>query len=318
VVLILHSFRNNFGAQQKQILFLENMKGAKSSRFNLLISGILLLLCVSFFSFKILKPFGEKPNCMTLLRAMTDSIDKIKDMRFHLKSLERIGDKYLSADSDIKLAVNPRKMYFINPSKKLEILYRSGEHGENALVKPHVFPYTSLYLDPNGSLMRKNQHYTVNELGFNFISKTIKSILVKDKEKTLKNMIYLGIVNKSGQPCHMIMYDNKEFVYFDYKVGKNESVSSIALKNYLSDFMIRSKNELHSYYGDVKEGKVLKLPSNYCRKATIFISEKTLLPVALNIYDENDLWESYEYSNVKVNTGITPEEFTRGFKDYHF
>ncbi|MBC7863516.1 MAG: DUF1571 domain-containing protein, partial [Bacteroidia bacterium] len=213
----------------------------------------------------------------------------------------------------------PRKLYFKNSIKKIEILYLDGQHKNNALVKPHVFPYTALYLDPYGSLMRKNQHYTINELGFIFIARTMKSILVKDGgEKLSKNFSYHGIINKKGENCHMIMYENKEFAYYDYTVGKNESVATIAIKHSLSDYMIRSKNNLHSYYGTIKEGQVIKLPNNYCAKATLFISEKTKLPIAINLYDEKDLWESYEHSNIIVNKPIDAAEFTRSYKDYNF
>lgn len=285
----------------------------------LFLPGLVALTVLFLSSFFIHNKKGaDKLTALELIKGMADSVEKIRTMRFHLKSLERINDKFLSAESDIKLEVNPRRLYFRNPAKKLEILYRQGEHNNQALVKPHVFPYTALYLDPAGSLMRKNQHYTINELGFGFIAKTIKSIIVKDPENSAKNMSYLGVMNRAGQRCHMIMYENKQFGYFDYTVGKNESVSTIALKKFLSDYMIRNKNDLSSYYGDIKEGKVIRLPNNYCYKATLFISEKTLLPVAINIYDEKDLWESYEYSNVIVNNPIDQAEFTRSYKEYGF
>ncbi len=248
---------------------------------------------------------------------MADSVDKVKTLRCHIKALERIDGKFMSAESDIKLDVSPRKLYFRNPEKKLEILYREGEHDNQALVKPNSLP-TSIYLDPNGGLMRKNQHYTIQELGYGFISQTIKSIVVKEKGNIEKNLLYLGIVNKGGEPCHMIKYENKNFTYTDYTVGRNESVSTIAMTRYLSDYMIRYKNDLNSYYGSIKQGKVIKVPSTYCYKAIVFISEKSKLPVALNIYDEKDLWESYEYTRVVINKPFESTEFTRNYKDYHF
>ena len=82
--------------------------------------------------------------------------------------------------------------------------------------------------------------------------------------------------------------------------------------------MIRNKNQLTSYDGYIKEGKIIKLPNTYCAKATLFISEKTKLPVAVNLYDEKDLWESYEYSGAIINKPIPEAEFTRSYKDYHF
>jgi hypothetical protein len=214
--------------------------------------------------------------------------------------------------------MSPRKLFFLNPEKKLEVLFNEGIHNNDALVKPHVFPYTSLWLDPNGSLMRKNQHYTIHELGFQFIARTMKSILLRDGEKALKNLKYGGLVKKFGEDCHMVLYENPEFAYYNYTIAKGESVSSIAAKKFLSDYMIRYKNKLHSYFGSIKEGKIIQLPNNYCKKAIIFISDKARMPVAIQLFDESELWESYEHTKIIINQGITSEEFSRKYKDYHF
>ena len=263
------------------------------------------------------EPKKEKNFCLSVINDMNDSSDKVKFIRYHVKALEKCGDKYLSAESDIKIETSPRKIYLKNPEKKIEMLYREGEHGNDALVKPPGFPYTSLYLNPYGSQMRKNQHYTIFELGFGFIAKTMRSILSKDP-KNAQLITNLGIVNKFGQNCYMFMYDNKEFAYYDYKTTKGESVSTIATKKFLSDYMIRNKNNLSSYEGSIKEGTIIKLPNNYCKKAILFVSEKTKLPVAINLYDEKEIWESYEFSNVITNKPIDNAEFLKTWKDYKF
>jgi hypothetical protein len=281
----------------------------------------LLIFPAVFFLFASFCPGGgdsDSKLCFLLVKDMADSVDKMKTLRCHIKAVEKVGATYVSAESDIKLNTSPKKLYFKNSTKKIELLYLEGQHSNNALVKPPGFPFTALYLDPNGTLMRKSQHYTIHELGFAFIARTMKSILLRDGDKALKNLSYLGIVKKNGENCHMIMYENKEFGYYDYVVGKSESVALISAKKYLSDYMIRYKNNLHSYYGTIKEGTVMKLPNNYCGKATLFISEKTKMPVAINLYDDKELWESYEYSTIIINKSIPQEEFSRTYKDYHF
>jgi hypothetical protein len=41
----------------------------------------------------------------------------------------------------------------------------------------------TISLDPTGNLMRKNQHYTINELGYSFIGHSIALTINKDKTK---------------------------------------------------------------------------------------------------------------------------------------
>lgn len=49
------------------------------------------------------------------------------------------------------------------------------------------------------------------------------------------------------------------------------------------------------------------------------IDRELLLPIGAAFYDENDLlFEHYSYSDVKLNVGLTPLDFSRDNKDYRF
>src|SRR4051812_31316109 len=87
-----------------------------------------------------------------LLVQMYDSIQNIKTLKVKVAAIERVENTFLTAGSDIKLQVSPRRLYLLNRLKKLEVLYNYGEHNNKALVKPHVFPFITMTLDPTGSL----------------------------------------------------------------------------------------------------------------------------------------------------------------------
>lgn len=259
------------------------------------------------------------PNkAVKLIADMVDSIKNVKTIRTTIKSIERINNAYFSASSEIKVNVNPRKLYFNNKEKKLEILYVTEQYNNKAVVKPHVFPYFTLTLEPRGNLMRKNQHYTVNELGFDFIGRTIGLVLSKEKENMAKSLSYIGKHERNGYMCYMVIYETKDFPYFEYTVLRKETVSSIALKLSINDYMLRTKNNLFNDFGYLKEGSKIQIPYMYCKKAVIYLDEKTMLPVSVSIYDDLGLFESYDYSNVIVNKPIDEKEFTKGYKDYGF
>ena len=46
--------------------------------------------------------------------------------------------------------------------------------------------------------------------------------------------------------------------------------------------------------------------------------QKTNLPVVIKIYDEQGLFEQYEYHNLQVNPVLKDIEFTKAYKDYKF
>ena len=57
----------------------------------------------------------------------------------------------------------------------------------------------------------------------------------------------------------------------------------------------------------------------YAPKMEIWVDKELNLPIKIKIFGPGDEFlESYGYSDLKVNTGLKDEEFTKGYKDYHF
>ena len=251
-----------------------------------------------------------------LLGVMYDSIQNVRTVRMKIYALERIERRFLSANSEVKVQSHPRKVYFLNRVRKLEVLYDS-ETGSRALVKPNAFPFIPLLLEPAGALMRKNQHYTINELGFEFIGKSVALTIRKDRNG-LNNFTYRGKVKRNGYNCHLIEYENRSYTYVDYTVGEKETATIIAYKLCVNDYLLRYRNDLLNDFGFLKKGRVLKVPSLYCRKAVIYLDERLMLPVSISLYDNAGLFESYDFSEIVVNKPFGDDEFTRSFPVYGF
>jgi hypothetical protein len=235
-----------------------------------------------------------------------------------MRATERIEHGYSAANTRVKLQMHPRKSYLKNVDSKLEVLYNEDKLPNKCIVKPHVFPYFTLTLDPRGNLMRKNQHFTIYELGFDFTVKTIAMALSKEKDQIVKHLSMIGKVEKNKMNCYLFIYENPNFSYYDYIVQAKETVASIASKLVVNDYLIRTKNKLFDEYGYVKAGSKLKIPNFYCKKAVIYIDEKSMLPVSMSIYDEVGLFENYEYYDIELHKKIPDEEFERNFKGYGF
>lgn len=248
---------------------------------------------------------------------MYDSIKNIRTLKMNTEAIERIERKFFRAGSEIKINIDPRKVYFHNPSKKLEILYdASGDH-RRALVKPNVFPYLPLYLDPTGNIMRRNQHYTIHELGFEFIGKSIALTISKDRNG-LSNFRYVGKTKRNGYECYMLEYENQAYQFTPYLVKEKETASLIAYKLCVNDYLLRYKNDILNDFGFLKKGSVLQVPTLYCKKAVLYIDEDLFLPVSISLYDDIGLFESYDFTNIKKNMPFQANEFDRDFEGYGF
>ena len=92
-----------------------------------------------------------------------------------LKITERGKKGYNYYESSVKLNRSPRKIYVY--IKGIELIWVNGWNGNKAYVKPNSFPYINLSLDPLGSLMRQDQHHTLNEMGFDYFSSISTSFL---------------------------------------------------------------------------------------------------------------------------------------------
>lgn len=259
------------------------------------------------------------PGCKEILQKMFAAIKDGHTFRYKITASERIEGKMVKARSELKLQTAPRKLYFKNPDTGVELLYSDGVNNNMALVNPNKFPNFSLSLDPYGNIMRKNQHHTIHELGFAFIGKTIATTILKDPQHVNDYFSCTDDVKWNGQSCYKLVADfSKGYKYLEYKTSKNESVSSIALKFGVPDYKIRSKNDLKTYYGNIKPGTLLSIPNFYCKKTVLYIHKQLHLPVYVEAYDDEGLYETYEFSDIQVNTVISDEEFSRKFATYHF
>lgn len=278
----------------------------------------LLLAVPLLFSFRGEPVPAEAGNCRKVIHAMFDSIRKVENIRYLLFSSERVNGKQLTAQTFMKVNVTPRKIHMFNPVKGLQILYVSGWNNNNALVKSKSFPFMNFNLDPLGGVMRKDQHHTIFELGFTYIGTAIATGVLRSGKDFDKEFHYIGNATFDKKDCHHIEIRVLDFKYFTYKTGKGETVASLARKFNVADYKIRTKNDLSSYYGTIKEGKELLIPSHYASKITLYVDKKSGLPVVLKAYDDEGLYESYEFHNLKVNTEFASDEFTKGYKDYSF
>lgn len=254
-------------------------------------------------------------NNQQLLNKIFNAIDNLKTLRYNLQCNERIKGKLQHTESKVKLQVSPRKLYL--NIRGIEVLWIEGANNGNALVNPGAFPYINLNLDPNGSLMRKDQHHTIHEMGYLYLADIIKHGL-RSTNAINTNFRVLGEEVYDNRVCYKISLSFPDFKWIPYTVQKNEDLISIARKLRVSEYMVLEKNTTLSGYYSVKEGQVIQVPTAYAKLTLLLVDKEYLLPINNKVFDDKGVFETYEYHNLQVNTFINPEEFTKKYKDYKF
>jgi hypothetical protein len=269
-----------------------------------------------FLSLSPEKNVQEVPDVKKVINNLLAAVPKIETLKWNLKVIERIKGKPKPYGSSVKLKLKPRKLY-IN-IKGTEVLWVSGENNGKALVNPNSFPYVNLNLDPMGSLMRQDQHHTINEMGFNYLSEIIKQFVLRAGDKFYECFKYEAEEEHNYQKCHKITINNPSFGFVDYKVLKGENIISIARKLYVGEYMILEANPSCSGYNDVKEGQVIKVPNSYAKFVIIYIDKLYSVPVGISVSDDKGLYEQYDYFFLQVNPKFDDLEFTKDYKEYKF
>ncbi len=256
---------------------------------------------------------GAKEVILKMVKAVAD----VQSLKYNLKITERGKKGYNYYQSSVKLNRKPRKIYLY--IKGIELLWVQGTNKGKALVDPNSFPYINLNLDPMGSLMRQDQHHTINEMGFDYLTSIIEHIYLKLGDKFDDWVTLEGEERINNRPCYKISINNKEFGYTNYTVGDGESLTSIARKNFISEYMIVELNpKFKDYFDELKKGAVIKIPTWYAKNVTLYIDQLYYLPIGVKVYDDKGLFEEYNYHNLFVNPKFEDAEFTRDYKDYSF
>lgn len=273
-------------------------------------------LCLLFLSATSNKE--TKTSGYLLAKEMFEKTKTIKTMTFQMRKLERIDGKLVDQKSFIKLKRNPLHVYSkqIYPTAGIEVLYKDGD--SKALINPNGFPWVNLSLDPYGSTMRKNQHHTIHDAGYDLVVSILEHLFAKYGDESATMTENIGTEVWDGNTCWVIEIKNPYFKFEEYTVKEGENLVTIAQKHKLSEFMILENNPSLDDYYDVKQGQVIKIPNDYSPHFTLLLDQKRLIPLVMKIYDDKGLYEQYEYTDIDLNLELDEAEFSSNFDAYGF
>jgi hypothetical protein len=261
-----------------------------------ILAMLLFLISTSFTTHKL-------PDEMVLLKTMIAQAKSIDSMSYTMCKTERIENKMVIQKSFIKWSREPFKVQIkqLAPNNGLEVVYIENKNNNKAQINPNGFPWVSLNLSPFNKKMRKNQHHTLYESGFDYFISILEHMI--EKYGTAMNVMVS--VNQeitwNNVRCWVVEIANPHFKYIPYTVtSKDETLLSIAKKNRISEYMILEKNEEVTSYTDIVPGQTIIIPNDYSPKIILYIDQEMLTPCQIRVEDENGLFEKYEMTSLKI------------------
>ncbi len=255
-----------------------------------------------------------------LIDNMINAIDSHNQMEFKMYRSERSKNGFTDGKFYAKLINKPFKLYIknIKPKPGSEILYIKGENDDKALINPNSFPYFSISLDPDNNLLLAGGHHSLREAGFTLFSQMFKLYKSNYGEELYNRITYHGLFKWNNRICHKISIDYPDYTTKIYTPKNGETLYSISRDKLLNIGKLREYNSKYDDDEILDENDKITIQNVYARKATIFIDKQNYFPVYQLIYDEEGLYEKYQYVDLNLNVNYKNEEFKRDYSEYNF
>jgi len=255
--------------------------------------------------------FSVPAQAQTVAEIMEKSMKAMANathLEYHFFSTERFGpNKFENSEVKFKYQQSPLKIYAeaIKP-ESAKLLYIPSE---NAKINVKKGPL-KLNLDVYSNMLMKQQHHPLYKAGFG----TVKGILEHNlKSRGLTAAQYgefakiIGTVTYDGKPCWHIEILDKDYKMTTYTVKTEKDVWELGKKLAIPEFKVKQLNNIGN---DLKAGQVLKVPSSYAKKTTVYVCKSTYLPIYQKMEDEEGVYEVFEFKSLKTGVKFTDTDFS--------
>ncbi len=233
-----------------------------------------------------------------------------KSISYDFFAFERFaGTKRINSEVKIKYQASPLKV-FADAEKptKATLAYVPSAH-----PKVHVKKGLKLRLDLTAGMLMKDQHHPLDNAGFltfkNIIEKSVKAKGLTLNSPKLKDFIILkGSTTYDGKNCWVAEIVDPDYKIVNYTVAAaDKTVWDLEKKLAVPAYKVQQLNKIKE---DLTAGQVLKVPSSYAKKTTVYIDKATYLPIYQKMEDDEGVYEIYEFKNIKLNQKFTDADFT--------
>lgn len=262
-----------------------------------------LVLSAGFFG------MAQAQNVNDITKKVLEACGKANNITYQFNSYERFANgKKVYADVFLKYQASPLKVYADAKKPTAAKLVYIPSVNPKVKVKKGL----SLNLDLYSKMLMADQHHPLDNAGFGTFKRIIEhSIKAKGytvSSPELSNFVKVtGNTTYDGKDCWVVEIVDKDYKIINYTVKEGEkTVFDLERKNAVPAYRIKQLNNIGN---EIKAGQVLKVPSAYAKKTTIYVDKATYLPIYQKMEDDEGVYEIYEFKNVKLNVQFTAADF---------
>ena len=231
------------------------------------------------------------------------------NITYDFTSFERFSNKKVNSHIEFKYQSSPLKIYAnsLSPTKA-QLLYIPSQSS-----KVQVKKGLKIKLDRHSSMLIKDQHHSIDNAGFGtfkrIIEQSIKSKgLTVNSPKLASFIKVLGTVTYDGKKCWAAEINDDDYRIINHKVAADETtVWKLGAKLAIPEYRVKELNDIGN---ELTPGQIIKIPSSYAKKTTVYIDQATYLPIYQKMEDDKGVYEIYEFKNLKTNVKFTNSDFT--------
>ena len=209
---------------------------------------------------------------------------------------------------------------FIDPFPGREVIFVRGWNDDEIKVHKGSFPDITVSLDPRGSRAMERSHHPITQFGFaNTLKMASKNLnLARKRGEGEIKVSDGGVVN--GQPVWKI---ESRFPKGGHHVTAkdDETLWDISKRTGQDMYLLLYTNQDKKYDepDDVDEGDRVFIPRYYGGRTEFHVTKNASIPVRVVIRDwQGRLYEQYDYTEVKLNVGLTGKDFDPDNQAYDF
>lgn len=263
---------------------------------------------------------AQAPSVDVLFGQSLAAIKPVDSYQGQFVMRELIGDDLETSKVDFKF-MKPFKVYmkYITPSEGQEVLYVRGENDGELKAHKGSFPDITVNLNPRGRAAMKGSHQSIETFGLLRQIEIMGQIYRKAKARGDSTYTVSDGGLFQGELVWKVeakLPSTGELI----KVREDEdgNLWKFAKRVGQTMYVILHYNDIKSP-GSIDEGDEIFVPHHYGSRLQYLIGKKSLMPLQETSWDHKGrVYESYDYTALKLNAGFTAKDFDPENEAYDF
>jgi outer membrane lipoprotein-sorting protein len=264
-------------------------------------------------------PASEIEQINALLDQSFNALAAVHDYRGTLVKQELFGDELIKERIEFKFS-RPFKVYvkYITPHAGREGIFVRGSHGNRVRAHKGSVPDFSFSFSPFGRIPMQNNHHPITSFGLESMLQVtainIRKVIAQGD--ALLSISHDGVVG--GEPAWRIDLKSKSGGRY-VTARRFEDLWDLAKRAGQNMYVILHHNEDIDSPRDIRQGQRVFVPRHYAGRGQYFFSKRTYMMMKAMSWDhDGKLYESYEFTELELNPGLTERDFDHRNRDYDF